>query len=114
MLGYGTFSQEQISETKINLRKKIFFLLLFVDPKTKDNYPNVDIKQAFYSLIHRISGLNTLLGEQQELVTVLSLLQEAINIYDTEDFEFSTYRKLILDAGAEIMKLKEVSEDAKL
>ena len=111
---YGNFSQKQISETKQKIQKKIFFLLLLVDPKTKENYPNVDINQAYDSLLHRLGGLNTVLGEPQELVTIISLLQEAVNIYNAKDFNFATYRKLILDAGSEIMKLKEVSEDANI
>ena len=45
---------------------------------------------------------------QPELVTVLSLLQAAMTEYNNPEFDFQTYRKLILDAGAEVEKLKEV------
>jgi hypothetical protein len=38
----------------------------------------------------------------------MSLLQAAMNEYNSLKFNFKTYRKLILDAGSEIDKLKEV------
>jgi len=37
----------------------------------------------------------------------MSYLESAWQIYDG-DYDFMSYRKLILDAGAEIMKIKEV------
>ena len=53
-------------------------------------------------------GLNKLLMDQPELVMVLSLLQAAMTEYNNPKFNFHIYRKLILDAGAEVDKLKEV------
>ena len=55
----------------------------------------------------KISGLNKLLMEQVELVTILSLLQAAKDLYNSDNFKYKMYRKLILDAGSEILKLKE-------
>ena len=52
--------------------------------------------------------MNQLFMEPPELVTVMSLLQAALMEYENPEFEFQTYRKLILDAGAEVDKLKEV------
>lgn len=102
---YGDFADMQISDVINYLRKRIFFLLLYAeDLESKTNFPNVDLKQANTSLLWRISGLNSLLGEPKELVTVLSLLEEANNTI-TENFDFAKYRKLILDAGAEIIKI---------
>ena len=37
----------------------------------------------------------------------MGFLEAALMEYNSECFEFSRYRKLILDAGSEIMKLKE-------
>ena len=103
---YGEFADMQISEIKEVLRKRIFFLLLVAeDLETKEKFPEVNLKQANTTLLWRISGLNELLGEPPELVTVLSLLEEAKNSI-TENFDFGKYRKLILDAGAEIMKIQ--------
>ena len=103
---YGDFADMQISEIKEILRKRIFFLLLVAeDLEAKEKFPEVDLVQANTTLLWRISGLNELLGQPTELVTVLSLLEEAKNTIKP-DFDFGKYRKLILDAGAEIMKIK--------
>lgn len=107
---YGEFADMQISEIKEILRKRIFFLLLVAeDLEAKEKFPEVDLMQANTTLLWRISGLNKLLGEPTELVTVLSLLEEAKNTI-TDNFDFAKYRKLILDAGAEIMKISSPSE----
>ena len=52
--------------------------------------------------------MNELLLCQPELVSIMSLLQAALNEYVSDDFDFQIYRKLILDAGSEIDNLKEV------
>ena len=103
---YGEFADMQISEIKEILRKRIFFLLLVAeDLETKTKFPEVNLEQANTTLLWRISGLNDLLGAPKELVTVLSLLEEAKNTINDQNFDFAKYRKLILDAGAEVMKI---------
>ena len=104
---YGEFTQNQIVQTKKSLRGSIFFLLLCVDNKTSHEYQGVDVNKSFKGLLLRIGGLNHLLMEQPELITVMSLLQAAMDEYNSPEFDFQTYRKLILDAGAEVEKLKE-------
>lgn len=105
---YGEFTQNQIAEIKKSLRGSIFFLLLCVDNKTSHEYKEVDVNKCFNGLLLKLGGLNQLLMNQPELVTVMSLLQAAMNEFNNPDFNFQTYRKLILDAGAEVYKLKEV------
>jgi len=55
----------------------------------------------------RIGGLNDILFEPPELVTLLSLLQAARKEAQNKDFEFKKYRKLILDSHSLIDKIKE-------
>ena len=109
---YGEFTQNQIKETKESLRKSIFFLLVCVDKRTSQEIVKecgqIDINKNFEGLLLKLGGLNQLLMCQPELVTVMSLLQAAMNEYNNPKFNFRTYRKLILDAGAEIDNLKEV------
>lgn len=105
---YGEFTEEQIVQIKKSLRGSIFFLLLCVDKKTASEYKDIDVNKCFKGLLLRIGGLNELLMNQPELVMVLSLLQAAMIEYNNPKFDFKTYRKLILDAGAEVEKLKEV------
>lgn len=104
---YGEFSENQIAQTKKSLRGSIFFLLLCVDPKTSWEYQDVDVNKCFNGLLLKIGGLNELLLKQPEVVTTMSLLQAALMEYNSSDFNFAIYRKLILDAGAEIEKLRE-------
>lgn len=104
---YGKYSSAQIASIKRSVQKSIFFLLLYVDPETRDNYPNIDVNEAFRSLQLWLNGLNSILLEPPELVRTMSYLESAMQIYNG-DFDFMRYRKLILDAGAEIMKIKEV------
>lgn len=104
---YGEFSDEQISKTKVKLRKQIFFLLLVVDPKTAANYPEVDPKAAIENMLQTLGGLNRLLGYPEQIVTISSTLMAALIEYEKEDFNFDNYRKLILDAGSNVLKIAE-------
>lgn len=121
---YGKFTSEQIAQTKKTLRGSIFFLLLCVDPRTSWEYENVDVNKSFEDILLKLDGLNDLLLNPPEIVITMSLLQEArkefkkINENKMNEnkmrgnFDFRLYRKLILDAGAEIDKIKEGDEDA--
>ena len=95
-------------QTKKSLRSSIFFLLLCVDRKTAWEYEGIDVNKSVNGLLLKIGGMNGLLMNPPELVTVLSLLQAAMTEYNNPEFNFKTYRKLILDAGAEVDKLGEV------
>lgn len=108
---YGTYSFNQISFVKTFIRKSIFFLLLYVDPNTKDTYYDVDVEDAFLSLQLKLDGLNSILLEPPELVIVMALLESALNEYKSPNFDFKIYRKLILDAGSEIMKVSDYKEN---
>ena len=105
---YGEFTKDQIVQAKKSLRGSIFFLLLCVDRKTALEYEGIDVNKSFNGLLLKIGGMNDLLMNPPELVTVLSLLQAAMTEYNNPEFDFKTYRKLILDAGAEVDRLGEV------
>ncbi len=106
---YGwDFTKEQISDAKTDIRGKIFFLLLCVDPKTKSEYQNIDVETAFDSLLRNLDGYNKLFDCPVEVVRTMCLLEAALNEYKKPDFQFSIYRKLVLDAGSEVLKIKEV------
>ena len=105
---YGNFTETQMLLTKKSIRKQIFFLLLCADPKTKDEYIHVDVSEAFKGLLYKLDGLNSVLGEPQELVDTISLLEEALIKYNEPKFNFQTYRRLILNAGSLIDTIREV------
>ena len=104
---YGNYSSTQIHSAKISLRKAIFFLLLYVDPATAGEYPNADIEGAFQNLQYKLNGLNSILLESSELIETMSLLESALKEFQSDSFDWLKYRKLVLDAGARIMDVKE-------
>ena len=108
---YGSFTSNQIAETKVKMRKQIFFLLLIVDPSKAEEY-DVDVREVFNNVLTTFGGLNALLGYPTELVEVMALLYAAYLEYQKTCLNWPHYRKLILDAGNSVQKIKEVSDDA--
>ena len=104
---YGRFEERQVKQAKEKIRKLIFFLLLYVDPETSDEF-EVNVEQAFDHVQTIIGGLNAILFYPREVVIASSLLESALMEYKNPDFSFKRYRKLVLDAGQEIEKVKEV------
>ena len=90
---YGHFDDLQIEEYKEKLHKEMFWLLLYKDPKT----------------MKKIDGLNTLLFYPVEIVAIMSLLQAALNETRSDDFNYRSYRKLILDAHSLVDKINSRS-----
>ena len=95
---YGTFSNEQMENFKVKLHKELFWLLIYKDPNTKDDYSNVDFEKYFTGLMKKINGLNSLLFYPSEIVSIMSLLEAALIETQFDDFNYKIYRKLILDA----------------
>lgn len=109
---YGSYTESQLSVTKQYIRKQIFYLLLYVDPKTSIDYPNVNVLKAFNGLQYKLGGLNSILFEPPSLVTVMSLLEAAmLEFQNIDNFDFNKYRKLILDAGNEVLKIDDSNVD---
>lgn len=99
------FTSEQIENEKKLLRKKIFYLLLVVDPKTANEHSNVDIEAAFEDLFSDLDGLNEIFSYPVEMVNVAKKLAKALKEFKSSDFDFKKYRKLVLDAGSEVTKI---------
>lgn len=85
----------------------IFYLLLYVDPKERINFPDVDVNDAFDNVFYQLMGFNKILLEPPELLIVMNILESARYLYNSEDFQWPKYRKLILDAGSKIMEVGE-------
>ena len=103
---YGHFDDQQFEDYKKKLHKDMFWLLLYKDPETKDKFKNVDFDKYFINLMLRIDGLNELLLYPVEIITIMSLLQAAWDeSHQGNDFDYQSYRKLILDAHHEVDKI---------
>ena len=57
--------------------------------------------------MRKINGLNELLYYPTEIVSIMSLLQAAFQEAEKESFDYSVYRKLILDAHSLVDKIHE-------
>lgn len=101
------FTSEQIEGIKKLLRKKIFYLLLIVDPETskQEQYMGVDVDAAFENLLSDLDGFNEIFSKSVEMVTISGKLAKAYKEYKSSSFNFKKYRKLILDAGSEVIKM---------
>lgn len=99
------FTSEQIESEKKLLQKKIFYLLLIVDPETTEQYPNVDVEAAFDDMFSDLDGLNEIFSYPIEMVNIAKKLAKALKEYKSSDFEYKRYRKLVLDAGSEVTKI---------
>lgn len=84
---YGTLPSSQINKEKERLKNAIFILL----PYKEESYELLD--SYFVSLQQRLFGLNSLLGSQAKMITLMSIIEAAR--YETD---FKLYRKAILDA----------------
>lgn len=105
---YGDFTGLQIKEVKAKMRRQIFFLLCIVDPKTSKNY-DVDALAAIENVLKTYGSLNDLLGYPEEMVEVMIMLNAAYQEYQKgPDMNWKVYRKLILDAGEAVNRIKEV------
>ena len=107
---YGYFDKKQIDEYKKKLHNKMFWLLLYRDPKTINKYPEMNdenLKKYFDFLMKEIDGFNEILFYPKEIVEILSLLTSAKNELFEEEFNYQNYRKLILDAHHLIDEIKE-------
>lgn len=104
---YGEIPPQQVASAKSKIQKSIFHLLLYVDPIESIKFQNVDVNEAFQSVFTQLMGFNKILLEPPEVVLTMDLLEVALDLYNSDDFCWPKYRKLILDAGSKIMEVKE-------
>ena len=107
---YGTFDSAQFNKFKNKLHKKMFWLLLYKDPETKDSFKDVDFKQYFINLMKEIDALNELLFYPESIVEICCKLQAAYSESCKNDFDYKVYRKLVLDAHALVDRINEGNE----
>ena len=102
---YGNFDYMQLEEYKVLLHKEMFWLLLYKDPQTKNNFKDINFELFFTTLMKKIDGLNAVLLYPVEIVSIMSLLQAAFIESQKDDFDYKTYRKLVLDAHSLVDKM---------
>lgn len=95
---YGEITKEQFDDYKTKLHKKLFWLLLYKDPETCSDFDYVDFDKYITALMKEITGLSKILSSPCDLVELLALLQAAYNETYSDEFNYKSYRKFVLDA----------------
>ena len=103
---YGEFKQEQTEYYQNKLRKKIFWLVLYTDNNTKDDFENIYVVKYHENLLFEISNYNALLFYPKDFVEIINILESALTILKSDEFDFARYKKLVFDAGALMQRLK--------
>lgn len=111
---YGEFADEQINSNAKFMHGEIHKLLLYKDPKIE--FPIFKDDNDFYvyfrNLMYRFGGMNELLDEPDQMVALMSTLQAAYDEVLNADYEWSVYRRLILDAHGYVKAIFEGKHDA--
>lgn len=103
---YGEFKISQIDYYKQKLRKKIFWLVLYTDKNTKEDFENIDVVKYHKNLLFEISNCNKLLLYPKDFVEIINSLECALTVLQSEEFDFNKYKKLVFDAGALLQRMK--------
>lgn len=108
---YGTLSSVDLASTTEYMRKQIYFLLLITDPNTQSQYSNINVNDAFDNVLTNFAGVCNAFFHPRILVNIIGALESALmdyksTVYTPETFKNSKCRKLILDAGNEVLRLK--------
>lgn len=110
---YGTIKDDTLEKYKDKLHSKIFWLLLYKDPKTKDEFTYVDYDKYFVGLMKELTGFADILQDPSQMVELLSVLQAAYNESKQTPFDYKEYRKFVLDAHAILDRMEVDNHDNK-
>ncbi len=103
---YGVFTSNQIEYYQEKLRKKLFWLILYTDEETKDEFKNVDVLKYHKDLLFEISSYNALLLYPENFTEIINSLETALGVLESNHFNFKRYKRLVFDAGAKLQQLK--------
>ena len=90
---YGDFTDEQIKQFAKQLHSKVHWLLVYKESGKCSFYDNY-----FKDTMKYFNSLYTVLGDNPAVMDILVVLQTAYDEVKSKDFEFSTFRKYILEA----------------
>ena len=110
---YGEFTDEQINEAVKQMHNDIHKLLLYKDNKIEEKIfdSEEDYVKYFTNLLFRFGGINELLGEPQQMVSLMSTLQAAYDEVQSATFRYKTFRRAILDCHGYIKSMFELGEE---
>ena len=106
---YGTFTDKQISEAVRAMHNDIHKLLLYKDKRIKEKIFEDDeaFLIFFQNVMYKLGGTKTLFNDNGLMVTLMSELQAAFDNAKSDHFNYTTFRREILDSHGYIKQMFE-------
>ena len=114
---YGSFNKRQIKEAAHAMHNDVHKLLLYKDNRIEEKiFENDEAFLIFFqNVMFKFSGTKTLFNNNGIMVTLMATLQAAYNEVTSDEFDYMTFRKAILDSHNYIKQMFEGGVgDAKL
>ena len=114
---YGSFTKGQIKEAAHAMHNDVHKLLLYKDNRIEEKiFENDEAFLIFFqNVMFKFSGTKTLFNNNGIMVTLMATLQAAYNEVTSDEFDYMTFRRAILDSHNYIKQMFEGGVgDAKL
>lgn len=114
---YGSFTKRQIKEAALAMHNDVHKLLLYKDNRIEEKiFENDEAFLIFFqNVMFKFSGTKTLFNNNGIMVTLMATLQAAYDEVTSDEFDYMTFRRAILDSHNYIKQMFEGGVgDAKL
>lgn len=114
---YGSFTKRQIKEAAHVMHSDVHKLLLYKDNRIEEKiFENDEAFLIFFqNVMFKFSGTKTLFNNNGIMVTLMATLQAAYDEVISDEFDYMTFRRAILDSHNYIKQMFEGGVgDAKL
>lgn len=114
---YGSFTKRQIKEAAYAMHNDVHKLLLYKDNRIEEKiFENDEAFLIFFqNVMFKFSGTKTLFNNNGIMVTLMATLQAAYDEVTSDEFDYMTFRRAILDSHNYIKQMFEGGVgDAKL
>lgn len=97
---YGHFSHKQLDKAVCAMHRDIHKLLIYKDDSIEaKNFENdVAFLTFFKKVMYKFGGTKTLFNNNEIMVSLMSTLQAAMDEIESDNYDWETYRRAILDA----------------
>lgn len=90
---YGTFTDEQLKSYSKKLHSKVHWLLIY-----KENQTFSGFNEYCEYLLKYINSLNKIVGDNSKIVDLMVMVQMAYSEASSDEFDFKSFRRYVLDA----------------
>ena len=114
---YGSFTKRHIKEAAHAMHNDVHKLLLYKDNQIEEKiFENDEAFLIFFqNVMFKFSGTKTLFNNNGIMVTLMATLQAAYDEVTSDEFDYMTFRRAILDSHNYIKQMFEGGVgDAKL